>query len=101
MRHLLIVEDDRALGDGVRLALQHPDLEAVLCRSLAEARTALESRTFDLLILDVGLPDGSGLDLLRQIRQTSAPLPAAYGLAADAHRLPPLLLGQPGLFPEF
>ena len=59
MRHLLIVEDDRALGDGVRLALQHPDLEAVLCRSLAEARTALESRTFDLLILDVGLPEAA------------------------------------------
>ena len=82
MRHLLIVEDDRALGDGVRLALQHPDLEAVLCRSLAEARTALESRTFDLLILDVGLPDGSGLDLLRQIRQTSA-LPVILLTAND------------------
>ena len=82
MRHLLIVEDDRALGDGFRLALQHPDLEAVLCRSLAEARTALESRTFDLLILDVGLPDGSGLDLLRQIRQTSA-LPVILLTAND------------------
>lgn len=82
MKRILIVEDDRALGDGVRLALQHPELEAVLCRSLAEARTALESRPFHLAVLDVNLPDGSGLDLLRQIRQSSS-LPVILLTAND------------------
>ena len=72
MKHILIVEDDIALGDGVRLALQHPELEAVLCRTLAQARAAMEGQAFDLAILDVNLPDGSGLDLLREVRRTSA-----------------------------
>ncbi len=72
MQHLLIVEDDAALGQGVRLALQNPQTDAALCRTLAEGRKALEGASFDLLILDVNLPDGSGLDLLREIRQASA-----------------------------
>ncbi len=82
MKRILIVEDDRALGDGVRLALQHPELEAVLCRTLAEARPALERQPFDLAILDVNLPDGSGLELLRQLRQSSS-LPVILLTAND------------------
>ena len=82
MKHILIVEDDIALGDGVRLALQHPELEAVLCRTLAQARAAMEGQAFDLAILDVNLPDGSGLELLRQIRRSSA-LPIVLLTAND------------------
>lgn len=72
MQHLLIVEDDAALGQGVRLALQGPQTAATLCRTLAEGRKALEGASFDLLILDVNLPDGSGLDFLCRLRQASA-----------------------------
>lgn len=82
MKHILIVEDDIALGDGVRLALQHPELEAVLCRTLAQARAAMEGQAFDLAVLDVNLPDGSGLELLRQIRRSSA-LPIVLLTAND------------------
>ncbi len=67
---LLIVEDDGALGRGIRLALPGP--ESTLARTLAEARAAWAREAFDLLILDVNLPDGSGLDFLRELRQTSA-----------------------------
>lgn len=70
MKELLIVEDDRSLGEGVRLALQSGDLSPVLCRSLGEARALLERRRFDLVVLDVNLPDGSGLDLLAEVRGT-------------------------------
>lgn len=70
MKELLIVEDDRALGEGVRLALQGGDLSPVLCHSLHEARCLLAERIFDLAILDVNLPDGSGLELLQELRQT-------------------------------
>ena len=72
MKRILIVEDDRTLGDGLCLALKSPDLILTLCRSCADAQNALASGTFDLLIFDINLPDGSGLDLLRTVRQTSA-----------------------------
>lgn len=68
MERLLLLEDDPALGEGVRLALQGETRPVTLCRTLAEGREALSAGTFDLLILDVNLPDGSGLDLLRQVR---------------------------------
>ena len=69
MKQILLLEDDVALGNGIRLALQNDTQQITLCRTLAEGRAAWEQNTFDLLVLDVNLPDGSGLDLLRQIRQ--------------------------------
>lgn len=69
MERLLILEDDLALGEGVRLALQGDDRPVTLCRTLAQARQALEEAgPFDLLILDVNLPDGSGLSLLEEVK---------------------------------
>lgn len=70
MKEILIVEDDRPLGEGVRLALQSGELSPILCHSLQEARRLLADRVFDLAILDVNLPDGSGLNLLRELRRT-------------------------------
>ena len=66
MGKILLLEDDLALGSGIRLALQ--DLEITLCHTLSQARAALWADRFDLLILDVNLPDGSGLELLDQVR---------------------------------
>lgn len=71
MQQLLILEDDIALGKGVQLALQNAALQITLCRTLADARKACGETAFDLMILDVNLPDGSGLDFLTEIRQTS------------------------------
>lgn len=71
MRKLLLLEDDTALGEGIRLALKSGETEITLCRTLSEGRLALEQSTFDLLILDINLPDGSGLELLREVRQSS------------------------------
>ena len=69
MERLLILEDDLALGEGVRLALQGDDRPGTLCRTLAQARQALEEAgPFALLILDVNLPDGSGLSLLEEVK---------------------------------
>lgn len=72
MKRILIVEDDRALGDGLCMALRNPDLELTLCRTCSAALAELEKGDFDLLLLDVNLPDGSGLDILREVRQSSA-----------------------------
>ena len=71
MQKILLLEDDTALGNGIRLALQSPSVKLTLCRTLAQARSALAQSSFDLLILDINLPDGSGLELLEQVRKTS------------------------------
>lgn len=72
MQDILLLEDDAALGSGIRLALQSATVKIELCRTLAEARALISERSFSLLILDLNLPDGSGLELLSQIRQTSS-----------------------------
>lgn len=50
---------------------RRPELRPQLCRSLADAGELLSRRSFDLLILDINLPDGNGLDLLRALRRES------------------------------
>ena len=67
--HILIVEDDTALGQGLCLTLEQ--YTCTLASTLAEGRTLLQRGGWDLVILDINLPDGSGLDLLAQIRHAS------------------------------
>ena len=83
MKRILIVEDDRALGEGLCLALKSPEAEPSLCRTLSAARSALGAGEFDLLVLDVNLPDGSGLDLLRELRGAANPIPVLLLTAND------------------
>lgn len=71
VQKILLIEDDITLGNGIRLALQNPSLQITLCHTLAESRNVLDRESFDLLILDINLPDGSGLDLLNEVRKTS------------------------------
>lgn len=68
MRQILLVEDDLALARGVALGLASDDTQVTSCGALAAARDALSAQRFDLLILDIGLPDGSGLEFCREVR---------------------------------
>lgn len=72
MQKILLLEDDAALGSGICLALQSDAFRITLCRNLADGRAAFQTEPFDLLVLDVNLPDGSGLDFLRAVRKQSA-----------------------------
>jgi len=72
MKNILLVEDDGALGQGICLALNSESAAVTHCKNLLQGRQALGAADFDLLILDVNLPDGSGLGLLREVRQTSS-----------------------------
>lgn len=69
--YIIITEDDRALARGLERALNKEGRDITLCAGLDEARTALETGNCDLMILDVNLPDGSGFDFLREIREKS------------------------------
>ncbi len=68
---LLIVEDDKKLNDGIRLALKNDSYFFYQCRTLQEARKILKSEDITLVLLDVNLPDGNGIDFLREIRKNS------------------------------
>ena len=104
MKDLLIVEDDPTLGEGIRLALQAPELRPQLCRSLADAGELLSRRSFDLLILDINLPDGNGLDLLRAcllytsrcVEETGHSTQDAAALEASTARKCPMLFSTSG-----
>ena len=71
MNRILIVEDDPSLGRGLVIALTDAETSPTLAASCADARRLLAEQAFDLCIFDVGLPDGSGLDLLTELRQVS------------------------------
>lgn len=82
MPQILLLEDDAALSSGIALALKAAG-RVVPCADLAAARQALSTQHFDLLLLDVNLPDGSGLDLCREVRRTSS-VPILFLTARDA-----------------
>lgn len=65
---ILIVEDDRTLNNGIAFSLSNDDILQAFC--IEDADRMLDNNT-DLIILDINLPDGSGLDFCRKVRQTS------------------------------
>ena len=68
MKRILILEDDEDLVEGIEMSLRDDDVEPVRCRLVAEAEKLVREKDFDLLILDINLPDGSGLELCRRVR---------------------------------
>ena len=82
MDDILIVEDDQALSQGIRLGLEGEGRRFVQASTLAHGERALEERVFSLVVLDLNLPDGSGLELLRRLRTHSA-LPVLILTAND------------------
>ena len=71
MANILIVEDDKKLNDGICLALNSGGHIFCQCRNLRQARDAWKTQRPDLILLDVNLPDGSGIDFLKELRADS------------------------------
>ena len=67
MNYILLVEDDTALREGLVTALQSDTVAVHAAADLASARRILREHSFDLLLLDVNLPDGSGVELCREV----------------------------------
>ncbi len=80
---LLLVEDDLDLGNGVRIALDGHGLSVVWVRRLADAARALEQQSFEMVLLDLGLPDGDGISLLARLRREWRRLPVLILSARD------------------
>jgi len=72
---LLIVEDNKELAELLAKALQTAGYEADILSTAEGARNVLQTTFYAALILDLGLPDGDGLELLREIRHRHNPIP--------------------------
>lgn len=72
MKQLLFVEDDRSLVNGLTFALQRQGYGVHVAQTCREAGRLWQSGAYDLVILDVSLPDGSGYDLCRVDRAEGA-----------------------------
>jgi DNA-binding response OmpR family regulator len=68
MLSILFVEDDDTISMGVQYSLAQDGFQVSLAYRLGEARDLLKQQPFDLVLLDLGLPDGSGYELCKEIR---------------------------------
>ena len=81
---VLIVEDQRRLANLLKQGLAERSYTVACARTCGEARDALCETPYDLIILDLGLPDGDGLDLLREWRKSGFKEPVLILSARDA-----------------
>lgn len=82
MKQLFLLEDDLSLINGLSFAIKKQGYEIVIARTTLEADALWTDGKYDLVILDVSLPDGSGFDFCKKIRQTSK-VPIMFLTAAD------------------
>ena len=69
----LVVEDDAGIAGGLQASLKQAGYAVDVCGTLASAWAALSVEPFDVMLLDLGLPDGDGLDLLARVRRQPPP----------------------------
>jgi two-component system OmpR family response regulator len=82
--NILIVEDDAPIAQALEAQLPLHGFNVHRAETLAAAREHAEERSFQAMILDLGLPDGDGLDLLQEMRQRQSHLPTIITTARDA-----------------
>lgn len=82
---VLLVEDHRALAQWLTGELQHAGWTVARAATAAEARELVRRRTYDVLLVDIGLPDADGVDLCQELRTTT---PAPILMITARHDIP-------------
>ncbi|MTD44090.1 response regulator [Conexibacter sp. W3-3-2] len=91
---LLVVEDEDSILQPLLRALARAGFEPTSARSVREATALIDRRSFDLVLLDLGLPDGDGRDVCRHLRRTSeTPVIMLTARGAEIDRIVGLELG--------
>ncbi len=87
-KRVLIVDDEENIGRSLRMILEREGYAVNVCRSVAEFKKHPDAHRADAFLLDMKLPDGSGIDLLKVVRHNGPPAPAimisGHGTIADA-----------------
>lgn len=81
---VLLVEDDLSLGDGMCIALRREGFTVDWLKDGLQAMQALEQETFDLVILDLGLPRMDGMQVLQKVREKEIDIPVLVLTARDS-----------------
>lgn len=80
---IFLLEDDTFLRDGLCEILESNGYQVTSVSAIKDAREILQSSSFEIIILDVMLPDGSGFDLCQEIRNTGISTPILFLTACD------------------
>ena len=84
MSKILLLEDDISLVDGLKYSLKKNGFETEIVRTVSEALNSIENiGKYDLLILDVTLPDGTGFDVCEAVRRQNQQVPIIFLTASD------------------
>ena len=67
--NIFLLEDDEAIGIGLKYSLENEGYAITLARSVKQAESIIDKETFSLYILDINLPDGSGYDICRKVKE--------------------------------
>ncbi|MEY2371806.1 response regulator transcription factor [Lysinibacillus capsici] len=86
---ILVLEDERAIAEMIEIILRKEGINNItLCNTIEEAKEEMNTKTFDFYLLDIMLPDGSGLDMANSIREKSdAPIFYLTAKSSDADKL--------------
>jgi two-component system, OmpR family, response regulator RegX3 len=91
---ILLVEDEHAITEPLAEALEREGFDAAVAGTAAEAIEKANAKGPDLVLLDIGLPDGSGLDVCRELRkQSEVPIIMLTARGSEADRVAGLELG--------
>ena len=86
MINLLLVEDNETIITGLTYALSQESFEVDVARTAYETRQKLQRQSYDLLILDVSLPDGDGFEICKEVKKKDIELPIIFLTAKDEEK---------------
>ena len=83
MRNILMVEDDSTIAFAVKYAVEQEGFNLDIAENLENGRKIVNSKEYDLILLDVMLPDGNGYEFLKQLREHDEDTPVIFLTACD------------------
>ena len=83
MRNILMVEDDSTIAFAVKYAVEQEGFNLDIAENIENARKIVNSKEYDLILLDVMLPDGNGYEFLKQLREHDEDTPVIFLTACD------------------
>lgn len=83
MKNILMIEDDSTIAFAVKYAVEQEGFSLDIIETLENARNTVKTKKYDLILLDVMLPDGSGYDFLKKLREQDEDTPVIFLTACD------------------